>query len=146
MKRLTLYENMSKLLCVTIFCFAFANAEAYNVTVAKDGSGNFLTVQAAIDAAAGYNFTDNFKLTTKTFYLLKMVDRDRNFTYSRIISLNVNRGSLSVFPNPATDRLTVVHLKSGNGIIKIFTADGKQVLEQKVNADTSQTEIKINSF
>lgn len=40
----------------TIFLFflmlvAFMQAKAYDVTVAKDGSGNFTTVQAAIDAA-----------------------------------------------------------------------------------------------
>ena len=56
-------------------------------------------------ATARYDFTDNLLNMSahhRFYYRLKMVDRDGNFKYSNIVTLNSDqaKGQISIYPNP----------------------------------------------
>ena len=61
--------------------------------------------QGNITTGATYNFTDREPLTGKSYYRLKLVDRDGTYTYSEIITVTtLDAGQvLSVSPNPTRD-------------------------------------------
>lgn len=59
-----------------------------------------------------YDFTDQQPMADQNLYRLKMVDRDGTFAYSRIQSVKfekVDQAAVSVYPNPATDKIYVNH-------------------------------------
>src|ERR1051326_4029448 len=63
-------------------CF-YGRAFAYDVTVAKDGSGNFTTVQAAIDAAP---------INRTTLYTIYI----KNGKYKEVVTIPVNKPFLQL--------------------------------------------------
>ncbi len=109
----------------------------FEIEKSTDGSryqvvGN---VKAAGNGGKTYQHTDNSNLVANTSYRLKMVDNNGSFTYSPVSHVRMAGGnsSLSVYPNPARDRLNislttaagpvVVSLQDVSGrTIKTFTA------------------------
>ena len=76
-----------------------------------------------------------------------MLDIDGAFTYSKILSVRLSDlalAALTVYPNPATDLITIklaqsIHSKS---ILKVTDAIGRTVIEK--NIATSQNSIPLN--
>ncbi|RYZ53555.1 MAG: T9SS type A sorting domain-containing protein [Chitinophagaceae bacterium] len=109
----------------------------FEIEKSTDGSryqvvGN---VKAAGSGGKTYLHTDNSNLVANTSYRLKMVDNNGSFTYSPVshVRMAQSNSSLSVYPNPARDRLhislttaagpVVVSLQDVSGrTIKTFTA------------------------
>ena len=57
-----------------------------------------------------YQFTDSMPFNTVSYYRLKMVNADGNFTYSGIRSvtvINAAKAEITVYPNPAVNYVTV---------------------------------------
>lgn len=78
-----------------------------------------------------YNELDNNPLPGRSYYRLKMVDKDGSYAYSRIISLNLQnrQDALSVYPNPSTGRLFVKDVDySSVESVSILNTKGQQVL------------------
>jgi hypothetical protein len=102
------------------------NFKAYEVEYSFDGI-NFVK----ISTVAGFG---NYKKYSTVhapiggiaYYRLKQIDNDGRFTYSKIVSAIFSSKSLNTFPNPASDVVTISGL-TGNGIISIFTIEGKKV-------------------
>lgn len=119
----------------------------YEVERSTDG---VTFVNAGIVAAqnkAIYQITDNNLPDAKTvFYRLKMTDMDGRFTYSKTVTVKLNRrnAAITVFPNPATNEITVALQEAAepNSIIRVTDITGKEVLVQK-NA-TAQNNTKIS--
>lgn len=118
------------------------NAAYYNVERSFDGI-NFTTVSkvnAKGQASNTYTFNDAAGLSsTNTYYRLKIVDNNGNYKYSSIVRLANGQGiKVSVYPNPASDVVTVSGLKA-NDNIKLLSIDGKLLLQQ--NASGAQSMI-----
>jgi hypothetical protein len=118
------------------------NAAYYNVERSYDGI-NFTTiskVNAKGQASNTYTFNDASGLSsTNTYYRLKIVDNNGNFKYSSVVRLANGQGiKVSVFPNPASEVVTVSGLKA-NDNIKLLSIDGKLLLQQ--NASGAQSMI-----
>ncbi len=66
MKRISIFFSFKTILSISILLFTFleGKAQSYDFTVAADGSGNFKTVQAAIDSAP-INRTTPFRIFIK---------------------------------------------------------------------------------
>ena len=81
-----------------------------------------------------YIFNDNNNYEGTTFYRLKQLDADGNFTYSNIVAVNgVSKNeSLRVYPNPADNFIwiEVVIKKNSHCSLTFFDAAGKQVMQQ----------------
>ena len=102
---------------------------------------------------SNYSFTDNNPLKATNYYRLKMMDRDGQFTYSPIRSIN-NSGtfSVSIYPNPAKDNLQIqISLtpsplqKRGAIQLQIISQDGKVLLSQNTSATTGSILRSINT-
>ncbi len=90
-----------------------------------------------------YNFTDTDPLSI-SYYRLRQIDVNGDFKYSRTINLerNKNKNDVILFPNPASDVLTISMENSHNFEIKIYDILGKIVLFEK--AETNNITLTIN--
>lgn len=59
-------------------------------------------------ASLQYFFTDNRPSNGKNYYRIKIIKDDGGVVYSNLINLSVNVGKIVVYPNPATEMVTVV--------------------------------------
>ncbi len=96
-----------------------------------------------------YTATNILQTNQIMYYRLKMVNNDGSAVYSKIITLNKksNENSINVFPNPASNVITVSHKAADNkSIIRIFNQSGKLVLAQSVVYGETSTPINITSL
>lgn len=99
------------------------NSDYFEIQKSKDGRnwnviGNVPAGKES-DKLITYSFLDKVPFSGENLYRLKMVDRDATFAFSRIRSLTFGPESLiSVYPNPAADRLFI---KSETGEIELIT-------------------------
>ena len=104
-----------------------------------NGGGNSNSLQK-------YSMADNTSITTKTFYRLKIVDADGRYMYSSIRFINGDLlQSMEIYPNPATDRLTVAfpsYWKTGNIRLQIINGEGKVVFQK--NSSPIQEDVNIS--
>lgn len=75
----------------------------------RSTDGNKYTATATIQAGSNtYSYKDYISFNGKMYYRLKMVDKDGQYTYSTIVTLNNNgAGAVSLYPNPADDKVYV---------------------------------------
>ncbi len=89
------------------------------------------------DGSNKYSFVDYSPLTGVSFYRLKQTDKDGNFTYSSIATVNNQQSgtdihlTASMSPNPTKDYINITTNKTGNFDISIYDAIGKQVATYK---------------
>ena len=91
-----------------------------------------------------YSFTDNSTWNSDTrFYRLKMVDIDGRSKFSNIIKLSNKAGALlSIFPNPATDAITISGL-TGKGEMRLYNIEGKELIKRIVTAHSELVNIGL---
>lgn len=79
------------------------------------------SIPAAGSGKNSYSFTNTIANIPATYYYrLKMLDIDGTFKYSNTVRLNNNSNAtvkLSVFPNPATDFITIISSKKQEAFI-----------------------------
>jgi len=89
-----------------------------------------------------YFFTDAAPEAGTNYYRLKMLDRDGAFNYSKIVLLRKKTGSFdyTVFPNPATDRLSIQLFQTGtnNYLINLYNINNQQVHQKNIIVTGSQ--------
>lgn len=103
------------------------------------------TVSAAGSStiAIRYTSTDKNPVAGNNYYRLRMVDLDGHTEYSKTIRVqngSVSDVSLDVYPNPATDKITVRYSSTQDGNITLLNAQGaivKCVATSKANSQTS---------
>ncbi len=117
------------------------NNKGFHLERSADGSDwkeiGFIASQSengSSDAALNYSFLDDSPLSGQNLYRLKQVDFDGKYVYSSVRTVSFDKArSFTIYPNPATDDITVEGLK-GNEMIYINDAAGRLVLRQKANA------------
>lgn len=106
------------------------NTGHFEIERSKNGSDFYKigTVASAGNSTVtkSYNFTDAMPLTDANYYRLKQSDLDGKFEYSNIIILNTKGINISVFPNPASNKLTI-HTDTDlmNSTAQLYSATGK---------------------
>lgn len=127
-----------------------ANVNSYSVERSTDGARytSIGTVAATNRSEASYSFNDDKPANGANFYRLKMIDNDGKFKYSNIVVISNRKGVKSyVYPNPATDRITVSHGKAtSSATIRILDAEGRQMRAVGVQPGALQTSININEL
>ena len=107
-----------------------ADAGTYQKIGRVAGAGNSTTTKT-------YSFTDLVPLHNN-YYRLKQVDTDGKFYYSKIIFINkntdINDAIFSVFPNPASDLVTIQfkNLVSDNYEVLLYDMAGKLITKTKL--------------
>ncbi|PZF72229.1 T9SS type A sorting domain-containing protein [Taibaiella soli] len=102
-----------------------------------------LPVQKSI---SDYQYTDTKPFNGVNYYRLKMTDKTLQASYSKVVIANTvvdNAASLNVYPNPATDNVTVYTGKSA-GTITIADLNGK--ILKAAAANTEATTINTNDL
>ncbi len=109
------------------------------------------TVAAAGDLATGkaYSFLTQ-KIAQKVFLRLKQSDKDGQTIYSKVIMVtpNIGKEAVAVYPNPATNRVYVQAEESISDII-LYSLSGNQVKAVKAsgkNASFTITELPQGSY
>lgn len=112
------------------------NNNHFEIEHSTDGI-NFERVGTVADAlnkgvAAIYHFVDKDAKDGSSFYRIKQVDNDGNFTYSKVVSLYLRTASsIKIFPNPASSILQVV-LPLNAISVTVYDAASKKVLQLDV--------------
>ncbi len=97
-----------------------------------------------------YDLTDKNILTAGVgviYYRVKQIDIDGKFVYSKIITLRIlTSGSISVFPNPATN---IISLQTNNKSLFYSEAVLSDIQGKKISTffiETNQTQINISTL
>jgi hypothetical protein len=92
-----------------------------------------------------YDFTDGTPLTGSNLYRLKQLDVDGKVAYSTVRRLNFNHENpVTVYPNPATDNITLTGL-SGGEFITLYNISGG-VVSQIQNNNNHNLDIKLDKL
>ncbi|MCE7040646.1 T9SS type A sorting domain-containing protein [Dyadobacter sp. CY312] len=87
-------------------------------------------------ATANYDFVHNTPASGNNLYRLKMIDADNTFAYSSIVSVKFEGTSeIALYPNPATDYMTVKSSGATLSNVKIYNTSG--VLVKNAAPDAS---------
>ena len=118
-----------------------------NTTVGGTSGREFSTIGKVKAGSTNYSFTDNNPLKATNYYRLKMVDKDGQYTYSPIRSIN-NSGtfSVSIYPNPAKDNLQI-QIESDKPTtlqLQIISQEGKVLLSHNTTATAGSILRSIN--
>jgi len=128
--------------------------DRFEVERSEDGI-NFVTAGIvfpnAKSDAENYSYNET-KNNNKTYYRLKMYDKNQTTKYSSAIvleKLSVKGGSLTIVNNPATDKLTMSYSSavSQSVEIKIYDLAGRMQMKQKTNVyqGTNFISLALNS-
>ena len=106
------------------------NASHFEVERSRNGQTftylQEVSAKGNTERVTSYSITDEGVPAGQQFYRLKMVDLDGSFAYGPVVSVNIDAGSLvSVFPNPAVDRITIVQQPEGVENIRLLDAAGR---------------------
>ncbi len=80
------------------------------------------------------------------YYRLKLFNIDGSFFYSNVVRVDGKaKGGIWVSPNPAKGQAIVYHPRATvETVLRMATADGRQVLEQKIPAGATQTKLLLS--
>jgi PQQ-dependent dehydrogenase (s-GDH family) len=131
------------------------NTANFIVERSEDGN-NFSSIGTV--AAAGnsnsplsYSYTDNDVMTLPSsviYYRLKIVDKDGNFVYSKIVTISLADlvAKVTVFPNPATDKtnITVGAVTDGQVHWRMIDNAGRTVMASTVQVKKGRNNITVN--
>jgi hypothetical protein len=99
---------------------------------------------------AAYSFTDNDAVNGVVYYRLKSFDKDGLFSTSKIVVLKAGKetaAQISIFPNPVSAQCTVSYPRANsNGVLSVFTADGKKIAEYIAAAGSTQRSIDLSEL
>ncbi len=110
--------------------------------VERSGGRNFSElVKVDANSKHGYSYTDNNPLQGTNYYRLKQVDKDGNYTYSKIISIALtDAGRFTVYPNPASDVLHIKGLNANTGYqFMIINEKGGTIAKANANNISAYT-------
>lgn len=97
-----------------------ADAKAYSLIASVTPKGN--------NNNYSYNTSQAEKIA---FYRLKMIDNDKNLSYSKIVRLSQNNSEIIIYPNPATNE---IHMNANEAsLFSIYNASGVLVKTVKLN-------------
>lgn len=99
-----------------------------------------IAVAAANETQESYTVTDMNPGTGNNIYRLKVIERNNSFSYSplRNVFIHADKDAFSVYPNPATDRITVTGQFSGAVMLKLVDVTGKLVMQQQLLTGTTE--------
>ncbi len=106
-------------------------------------TGNTFTNIGSINGGLlSYAFTDDKPENAINYYRLRMIDKDGRFTYSPVKSVNNTNQSLTVYPNPVTNK--TLNLNSANALagkytFELFTIEGKLLFSKELTISTGSS-------
>jgi hypothetical protein len=126
------------------------NLLRFEVEKSEDGrSFKSIGVVAAHNSGTGnYSFNDPSANSGVAYYRLKMVNKDGSFSYSYVVVINnAQKGKLFVFPNPASQIITVKHEAVQKlATATVFNIEGRKLMTIPLASNSSQTSFSIEQL
>jgi Secretion system C-terminal sorting domain len=101
----------------------------------------------AINEKVSYDFTDENPLSGINYYRLKASDKNGEFKYSKVVSLDFgNTFKGKVYPNPFASDISVemdINKNVGDVFVEVFDLVGKQIYYKKIAAETERMTIPV---
>jgi hypothetical protein len=109
------------------------------VTVAASGNSNGIRQ---------YNFVHHNPAKGINYYRLKMIDLDGSYSFSKIISVQMEQviSLFTIYPNPAHDFIIIKPGSSHSMVIHIFASDGLQVKSYQTDGSLHEINIPISNL
>jgi hypothetical protein len=136
--------NMNKNNKVTLNWTVADNEIANNFEVERSFNGRDFTTIGVVLASEkmgteNYMFYETTNGTDKVMYRLKMIDKNREVDYSRILIFQLKStiaNNIKIIGNPVNDKLTFSYTSSATQMVdvKVYDMSGKVVLKNKVNS------------
>ena len=130
------------------------NNDYFTIEKSKDGKGGFVIVGQVKGAGTStephnYSLNDPRPYKGTNYYRLKQTDYDKTNTYSDVIAVDYmpkTWGNVSVYPNPANDRIMVEAVVTEDKDVTIEITDvlGKTVKESKHSLNEGKNTVKID--
>jgi|GEM_PF-3745257 len=126
--------------------------DRFEIEKAGDDSFNWITIGAVtatgtLSTKNNYNFKDNDATATarKTFYRLKMIDKNGRYNYSEILPVLVNCGftEINVFPNPVVNKKLFVSVagSTNNTECVLLSMQGQVIVKTILKDGTNQIDL-----
>ncbi len=87
-----------------------------------------------------YSFLDRKQSHGTIYYRLRQIDFDGQFELSKVISLELTKNEITVYPNPSIGYVNIDYPLGGRGYIKIYDLGGLLVLQTSID-DVTRIEI-----
>ncbi len=117
----------------------------YHILRSKDGV-NFEMIGSVIpkneQEIHSYSFEDSNPLNGISYYRIQTVENDGRVAHSKIVQTNNSVAIISIFPNPATDEVTIASVSMTR--IELSNALGQMVFEKDIT--TVETTIQLSSL
>ena len=119
-----------------------AESNSRSFEIQQSGTGNNwqtvgeVAAKGESNSNTNYDFIHTNPAAGNNLYRLKMIDADNTFAYSSIVSVKVEGAAqIALYPNPATDYMTVTSSAGALSSVKIYTTNG--VLVKNTAPDAS---------
>jgi hypothetical protein len=136
--------NMNKNNKVTLNWTVADNETANNFEVERSFNGRDFTTVALVFASEkigteNYMYYETTTGTDKVMYRLKMIDKNHEADYSRILIFQLKSAitnNIKIIGNPVNDKLTFSYTASATQLVdvKVYDMNGRVVLKNKVNS------------
>jgi hypothetical protein len=102
-----------------------------------EGAGNSQNLKT-------YSIYDSSPLENISYYRLKQLDDNGNYTYSKIESVSLNKNeTFIIYPNPNTNGILKVNsINSSQSQIKLIDALGRIIYESYLNSSYTELDLK----
>jgi hypothetical protein len=122
----------------------------FEIERSTDAAATFVTAGSRIAVGSGgnaYEFTDAVASGRSTFYRIKLIAADGNFTYSPVFSGGCSDITMpfSIYPNPAREG-TAVHIavrQSTKAAITVYNAAGQMMMQVSCNLAVGNNTIPL---
>jgi hypothetical protein len=136
--------NMNKNNKVTLNWTVADNEIANNFEIERSVNGRDFTTVGVVFASEkmgteNYMFYETTSGTDKVMYRLKMIDKNREVNYSRILIFQLKStttNNIKIIGNPVNDKLTFSYTSASTQMVdvKVYDMSGRVVLNNKVNS------------
>jgi hypothetical protein len=132
------------------------NAAYFDVERSTDGATYSSIGQVAANGTSSeinnYSFNDYMIPVGATilYYQLKIVDKDGNATYSKIVPIRLDQTSIavSIYPNPASDYtvMNITATAAATGQMKLIDNSGRQIMLKTFNLNSGNNSLLIDNL
>lgn len=126
------------------------DGDYFEIERSMDGQSyvKIATIAGRYKTGGNYQFKDERPATGINYYRLKIITKNGNSSYSKVVNLRVKEGSfvLETYPNPVTNLLTVTSSGMVHGAARLSIMDASGKLVRSLPHTGSKTVIPIQGL
>lgn len=129
------------------------NNDGFEVEHSSEGSLwgkiGFVSGVGTSDEVNTYEFRHLEPQPGSNYYRLKQIDFDGNYEYSKVLEVNVTpfAQGISIYPNPASDRLTIELLRSfTRGKLQVFDLKGQLIYQSSLDENQASMSLQTQNW